>query len=149
MRVRANFNGLFGELLRLSHKDTCVDADGNLVSLQSGMVLTASDEDAAERKPGRPRGLRDCGAITCIAKLPWLAVGSQDWPKRRQARIGIAASPVANRQPTRKLVLDHLESRRLENSRLAETGRATFGTHWRIHRPAALVSQLGNTRDST
>jgi hypothetical protein len=48
MRVRADFNGLFGELLCLSHKDTCKDVDGNLVSLQAGMVLTAFDEDLDE-----------------------------------------------------------------------------------------------------
>ena len=46
MRVRADFNGLFGELLCLSHKDTSEGADGNLVTLQAGMVLTAFDEDA-------------------------------------------------------------------------------------------------------
>lgn len=48
MRVRADFNGLFGELLCLSHKDTCEDADGNLVALHAGMVLTAFDEDVDE-----------------------------------------------------------------------------------------------------
>jgi hypothetical protein len=48
LRVRADFNGLFGELLCLSHEDTCNDADGNLVTLRTGMVLTAFDEDADE-----------------------------------------------------------------------------------------------------
>ena len=48
MRVRADFNGLFGELLCLSHRDTSEDADGNLVTLQAGMVLTAFDEDIDE-----------------------------------------------------------------------------------------------------
>lgn len=48
MRVRADFNGLFGELLCLSHKDTCEDEDGNLVTLHAGMVLTAFDEDVDE-----------------------------------------------------------------------------------------------------
>jgi hypothetical protein len=46
IRVRADFNGLFEELLCLSHKDTCEDALGNLVTLRAGMVLTAFDEDA-------------------------------------------------------------------------------------------------------
>jgi hypothetical protein len=45
MRVRADFNGLFSELLCLSHKDTCEDEDGNLVTLKEGMILTAFDED--------------------------------------------------------------------------------------------------------
>lgn len=48
MRVRADFNGLFGELLCLSHKDTCEDVDGKIVSLQAGMILTAFDEDGDE-----------------------------------------------------------------------------------------------------
>ena len=45
LRIRADFNGLFGDLLCLSHKDTCEDSEGNLVTLKSGMVLTAFDED--------------------------------------------------------------------------------------------------------
>jgi hypothetical protein len=47
-RVRADFMGLFGELLCLSHKDTCEDANGNIVTLHAGMALTAFDEDADE-----------------------------------------------------------------------------------------------------
>lgn len=45
LRVRADFNGLFGELLCLSDKDTCENPEGNLVALKPGMVLTAFDED--------------------------------------------------------------------------------------------------------
>ena len=45
IRVRADFNGLFGELLCLSHKDTCEDANGNLMALKAGMLLTAFDEE--------------------------------------------------------------------------------------------------------
>ena len=48
MRVRADFNGLFGEMLCLSHEDTCVDAHGIVVNLRKGMVLTVFDEDADE-----------------------------------------------------------------------------------------------------
>jgi len=47
-RVRADFMGLFGELLCLSHNDTCEDANGNIVTLHAGMTLTAFDEDADE-----------------------------------------------------------------------------------------------------
>jgi len=39
VRVRADFNGLFGELLCLSHKDTCEDEAGNLVAVHSGMTV--------------------------------------------------------------------------------------------------------------
>ena len=48
LRVRADSNGLFGELLCLSHKDTCEDSEDNLVTLGPGMLLTAFDEDVDE-----------------------------------------------------------------------------------------------------
>jgi hypothetical protein len=47
-RVRADFNGLFGEILCLSHADTCEDEDGNIVQLRAGLVITAFDEDLDE-----------------------------------------------------------------------------------------------------
>jgi hypothetical protein len=46
-RVRADFNGLFGNLLCLSHKDTC-DETGNAVVLRKGMKVTAFDQDSDE-----------------------------------------------------------------------------------------------------
>jgi hypothetical protein len=48
LRVRADFNGLFGDLLCQSHEDTCRDANGNLVALHAGMTLSAFDEDLDE-----------------------------------------------------------------------------------------------------
>ena len=47
-RLRADFNGLFGDLLCLSHTDTCPDETGNTVVLLKGMKVTAFDEDADE-----------------------------------------------------------------------------------------------------
>ena len=61
LRLRADFNALFGELLCLSHKDTCEDSEGNLVALKPGMVLTAWNRDdliapgVVERSPWRLR----------------------------------------------------------------------------------------------
>ena len=46
--VRADFNGLFGELLCLSHGPTCVSRSGVEITLSSGLQLTAFDEDADE-----------------------------------------------------------------------------------------------------
>lgn len=43
--VCADFNGLFSQLLCLSHDDFCLDFQGNRVELKEGMVLTAFDED--------------------------------------------------------------------------------------------------------
>jgi hypothetical protein len=48
LRVWADFNGLFGELLCLSHKDTSKDESGNLVTLCEGMRVTAFMEDSDE-----------------------------------------------------------------------------------------------------
>ena len=51
MRVRADFNGLFGNMLCLSHSDTCVDDQGNTIALREGMMLTAYEPDTEDGKP--------------------------------------------------------------------------------------------------
>jgi hypothetical protein len=48
MKVRADFNGLFGDILCLSHEDTCLDENGAVFHLSEGLTLTAYDEDADE-----------------------------------------------------------------------------------------------------
>jgi hypothetical protein len=78
MRVRADFNGLFGELLCLSHKDTCEDTDGNLVTLQTGMVLTAFDEDADEH--GNRDDLIASGVVEPSPQ--WLRCNGSRWALR-------------------------------------------------------------------
>ena len=47
-RVRADFNGVFGDLLCLSHGDTATDESGAVVVLREGMVVTAYEEDLDE-----------------------------------------------------------------------------------------------------
>ena len=47
-KIRADFNGLFGDILCLSHSDTCIDENGEVIQLQMGMTVTAYDEDADE-----------------------------------------------------------------------------------------------------
>jgi hypothetical protein len=47
-RIRADFNGLFGDMLCLSHEETCPDAEGNLVTFREGMSETAFDKDIDE-----------------------------------------------------------------------------------------------------
>jgi hypothetical protein len=75
IRVRADFNGLFGELLFLSHKDSCVDAAGNLITLQAGMNLTAFDHDKDEN------GNRDdlIASGTVEASPTWLQCNGSRW----------------------------------------------------------------------
>ena len=48
LKVRADFNGLFGDILCLSHEDTCLDENGTALHLREGLTLTAYDEDADE-----------------------------------------------------------------------------------------------------
>src|SRR6266566_2721072 len=48
VKVRADFNGLFGELLCLSHGATCIDESGAEVELRPGMIVTAFDDDSDE-----------------------------------------------------------------------------------------------------
>ena len=50
-RLRADFNGLFGGLLCLSHEDTCLDEMGRAVVLHAGMKVTAFDLDSEDGKP--------------------------------------------------------------------------------------------------
>jgi hypothetical protein len=49
LKVLADFNGLFGDVLCLSHKDHSTDEAGNKVMLREGMLLTAYDQDADEK----------------------------------------------------------------------------------------------------
>jgi hypothetical protein len=54
-KLLADFNGLFGDLLCLSHGDTSTDESGAEVVLREGMEVIAFDLDADEE--GRPDNL--------------------------------------------------------------------------------------------
>ena len=77
-RVRADFNGLFGDLLCLSHEDTGKDADGNLVTFRTGMALIAFDEDADER--GNRDDLIASGMVEPSPE--WLQCNGSRWALR-------------------------------------------------------------------
>jgi hypothetical protein len=47
-RLCADFNGLFGDVLCLSHGDTCKDESGQDVVLRPGMVVSVYEEDIDE-----------------------------------------------------------------------------------------------------
>lgn len=49
IRLQADFNGLFGDILCLSHDDTANDEHGNAVRLCEGMAVTAFDHDVDDR----------------------------------------------------------------------------------------------------
>lgn len=61
IRVHADFNGLFGDILCLSHSDTCKGADGNEVILREGMKVTAFDPDLDD--DGNPDDLIATGIV--------------------------------------------------------------------------------------
>jgi hypothetical protein len=77
-KVRADFNGLFGELLCLSHCETCLDDSGAVVHLRAGMVVTAFDEDADER------GARDdlLATGTVEPSPDWMRCKGSKWALR-------------------------------------------------------------------
>jgi len=81
-RIRADFNGLFTELLCLSHEDTVVDESGTVIQLREGMVVTAYDEDAGES------GTRDDLLVTGVVERSpfWLACNGSRWVIRIDGR---------------------------------------------------------------
>jgi hypothetical protein len=75
IRIHADFNGLFGAVLCLSHSDTCRDASGADVHLQTGMLITAFDEDCDDN------GNRDDLVATGMVEPSpdWLACRGSRW----------------------------------------------------------------------
>jgi hypothetical protein len=80
--ARADFNGLFGNLLCLSHSDTCEAADGSTIRLEAGMSLTAFEEDVDEH--GQRDNLLASGTVE---RSPgWLACNGSRWALRIDQR---------------------------------------------------------------
>jgi hypothetical protein len=66
-KVWADFNGLFGELLCISHKETVLDESGQTLTLMPGMHLTAFMEDADEN--GKRNDLLASGTVEASPDL--------------------------------------------------------------------------------
>ncbi len=77
-RLRADFNGLFGDLLCLSHSDSCVDSDGNIVKLSAAMEVTAFDEDLDDQ--GNRDDLLASGIVEPSPE--WLSCNGSRWVLR-------------------------------------------------------------------
>ncbi len=75
IRIHADFNGLFGELLCISHGESSSDDEGRPVTIRAGMKLTAFDEDQNEE------GLRDdLIASGTVGPAPeWLRCTGSRW----------------------------------------------------------------------
>ena len=77
-KVRADFNGLFGKVLCLSHEDFCFSKDGTKVNLHAGMKITAYDVDADEN--GNPDDLIANGIVEPSPN--WLKCNGSKWVLR-------------------------------------------------------------------
>jgi hypothetical protein len=73
-RLRADFNGLFGNILCLSHEDTCLDEEGDAVALRAGMSATAFDLDFED---GKPDNLLASGTVEPSPE--WLQCNGSKW----------------------------------------------------------------------
>ena len=75
LRLQADFNGVFGDILCLSHGETCLDETGAEVRLQAGMLVTAFEEDSDEN------GARDdLIASGVVEPSPdWLRCNGSTW----------------------------------------------------------------------
>jgi hypothetical protein len=74
-RLRGDFNGLFGDLLCLSHTDTCTDEAGATVELKEGMIVTAFDMD--EDDDGKRNDLIATGVVQ--RSPDWLNCHGSRW----------------------------------------------------------------------
>jgi hypothetical protein len=74
-KLRADFNGLFGDVLCLSHGDSSVDANGATVQLTAGMEAIAFDEDADET--GKRDDLIASGVVE--PSPDWLSCNGSKW----------------------------------------------------------------------
>ena len=74
-KLRADFNGLFGDILCLSHYDTSTDEYGIEVPLRAGITAIAYDEDIGDN------GERDdLIAVGTIEESPdWLQCRGSKW----------------------------------------------------------------------
>ena len=74
-RLRADFNGLFGDFLCLSHGDTCRDEAGGEVRLYTGMQVTVFEPDLD--RDGNPDDLIASGTVE--PSPDWLRCKGSRW----------------------------------------------------------------------
>ncbi|HKF48209.1 MAG TPA: hypothetical protein VKB38_12685 [Terracidiphilus sp.] len=82
MRVWADFNGLFGGILCLTHQETAKDEHGRPVNLEEGMEGTAFDLDADEE--GIPDNIIASGTVE--RPPSWLSCRGSRWVLRIDER---------------------------------------------------------------
>lgn len=73
--IQADFNGLFGDILCLSHSETARNQAGEEVRLYAGMQVTAFEPDLDEN--GNPDNLLAMGRV--VASPEWLSCRGSRW----------------------------------------------------------------------
>jgi hypothetical protein len=75
IRLQGDFNGLFGDILCLSHANTCLNENGSDVALTDGMQVVAFEKDCFD--DGSPAFLIARGVV---ARSPdWLQCNGSLW----------------------------------------------------------------------
>jgi len=92
LRLQADFNGLFGDLLCLSHGDSCPDEQGQAILLHAGMSVTAYDEDVDDH--GEPDNLIATGTVEPSPE--WLQCSGSRWVLRIDSRGVCHESDIAH-----------------------------------------------------
>jgi len=82
VKLQADFNGLFGDVLCLSHNDSEVDQEGRTVVLRDGISVTAFDED--QDKDGNREYVVASGIVE--AAPYWLQCKGSRWVLRIDKR---------------------------------------------------------------
>jgi hypothetical protein len=98
-RLRADFNGLFGDLLCLSHGDTSRDEAGNEIPLVAGMEVTAFEPDTDD--DGQPADLIATGVV--VPSPSWLQCNGSRWALRIDEQ-GVRHQPAEDVQHQRYVV---------------------------------------------
>jgi hypothetical protein len=76
--VRADFNGVFDDVLCLSHSDEVTTESGEVVRLRAGMRLTVFDDDADDQ--GKPSKIVATGVVE--PSPDWLQCNGSRWVLR-------------------------------------------------------------------
>jgi len=74
-KLHADFNGLFADLLCLSHIDVAIDENGKNVELAEGMQVEAFDDDLDDH--GNRDNLIACGVV--VRSPHWLQCKGSRW----------------------------------------------------------------------
>jgi hypothetical protein len=82
LRLAGDFNGLFSEVLCLSHEETCTTPEGREVEVTEGMLAVAREPDTEE--DGTPSELFATGTIE--RPPDWLACRGSRWVLRLEPR---------------------------------------------------------------